>query len=80
MPIYEYKCTECDHLFAHLHRTLSEEAPPCPECGTPKPKKMFSTFSAKVANKAPSCPAAGTCPASSGPSPCCATGACPMAR
>lgn len=32
MPLYDYKCPECDHRFEAQHR-ISEDAPPCPECG-----------------------------------------------
>ncbi|MBT3380773.1 MAG: zinc ribbon domain-containing protein [Lentisphaerae bacterium] len=79
MPIYEYKCASCEAVFEHLHRTLSETAPPCPECGTEKPKKLFSSFAAvSAAPKSPCesgpCPAAGACPSRSP----CASGGCPL--
>lgn len=40
MPIYEYRCTNCDHDFQKLMK-LNEEKPPCPECKSPV-KKLIS--------------------------------------
>lgn len=49
MPIYEYRCAECDHRFEILQR-LGEgsEGLTCPGCSTPKLEKMFSTFAASA--------------------------------
>ena len=33
MPIFEYRCTECDHGFEHFVRKASA-APSCPSCGS----------------------------------------------
>ncbi len=33
MPIYEYRCLTCDHLFENLQR-WNEDAPDCPQCGS----------------------------------------------
>lgn len=33
MPIYEYKCTVCDHRFEQLHLNGNGEKVVCPECG-----------------------------------------------
>ena len=45
MPIYEYKCSGCNHQFSVLQR-LGEgnEHLRCEKCGEPKPIKQFSTF------------------------------------
>ena len=47
MPIYEYRCEECDHRFEIIQR-LGEGADglTCPGCGAPRLAKMFSTFAA----------------------------------
>ncbi len=47
MPIYEYRCQECDHRFEILQR-LGEgsDGLTCPDCSAPRPEKMFSTFAA----------------------------------
>ncbi len=45
MPIYEYKCTKCDHVFEVFQRMGAEGSElNCPVCKTPKPKKIFSAF------------------------------------
>jgi len=81
MPFYEYRCNECNHLFTHLARRMSETAPDCPECGAAAPKKMFSTFNASVSHgSVPSC-SLGKCPSAAGPDPGmspCAQGRCPL--
>ena len=72
MPIYEYKCTECDHKFEILHRSVSKiEDVNCPKCKSVKIKKLISTFSASVPGgfsskdyssySAPSCETGGGC-------------------
>jgi len=46
MPIYEYQCHDCGHVFAKLWRTLSaaQEAtpPPCPQCGSEHTARIVS--------------------------------------
>ena len=46
MPIYEYRCRQCEEIFGHLFRTLREaeegEAPPCPACGTGGAQRLIS--------------------------------------
>jgi len=35
MPIYQYKCSECDHEFEAFHKISEREVPkskPCPSC------------------------------------------------
>jgi putative FmdB family regulatory protein len=44
MPIYEYRCTQCDTLFEFLAR--GDSAPACPDCGATAVEKQFSTFAA----------------------------------
>jgi len=74
MPIYEYRCTSCNHEFAHRHERYSEPAPPCPECGGDNPRKLISTFSASVKTPEASC-SLGKCPSGG----CCQTkGTCPL--
>lgn len=46
MPLYEYRCTECEHRFEILQRMgEGAEGLSCPECGKPRLEKQFSTFS-----------------------------------
>ena len=41
MPIYEYKCTKCGHIFEELRSITDGEGATCPKCGAPA-KKIFS--------------------------------------
>jgi len=34
MPIYEYRCLHCDHLFEDLHK-MNADMPQCPVCRGP---------------------------------------------
>jgi putative FmdB family regulatory protein len=48
MPIYEYKCNRCDHMF-EVYRLISErdEDVKCPSCGTAESEKLLSSFFGK---------------------------------
>ncbi|MGH7427629.1 MAG: FmdB family zinc ribbon protein [Candidatus Methylomirabilaceae bacterium] len=41
MPTYEYRCTQCEHVFDCLQR-VGDPAPACPKCGSPT-RKVFSS-------------------------------------
>ncbi|MFO7821830.1 MAG: zinc ribbon domain-containing protein [Lentisphaeria bacterium] len=76
MPIYEYKCEECGHLFERLAKNSEDHPGKCPKCGRPKPVKQFSSFAPAMGggggNEA--CPSAGACPTGD----CCSGGSCPF--
>ena len=59
MPIYEYDCRECEKRFETLVRSRDEKVA-CPECGSERVDKAWSTFHSKQgASTTPaSCPAA----------------------
>lgn len=42
MPLYDYKCPECEHRFEAQHG-MTESAPPCPECGYETPQRVITT-------------------------------------
>lgn len=42
MPIYEYKCTECEHELEKLQKIGDALLTDCPECSKPALKKMIS--------------------------------------
>jgi putative FmdB family regulatory protein len=42
MPIYEYRCTTCDHRFEELLSTSTSPAPACPECGATAVERLWS--------------------------------------
>ena len=45
MPIYEYRCEECDADFELFIRSFSQQADPsCPRCGSRRVKKAISVF------------------------------------
>jgi putative FmdB family regulatory protein len=47
MPLFEYKCSDCESKFEILHKSSNNpEKVECPECHSPKVKKLLSTFSA----------------------------------
>lgn len=53
MPVYEYRCKECETTFEHTEH-MDEHAdarPKCPECGSKKVEAVFSSFFAKTARK-----------------------------
>ena len=43
MPIYEYICLECESRFDELVQGSDAEVA-CPECGSRRVKRLFSTF------------------------------------
>ena len=48
MPIYEYECLECGEKFEEFCRLNQKDGDAekitCPNCGTPNPQRVFSTF------------------------------------
>jgi putative FmdB family regulatory protein len=44
MPIFEYRCKECDKEFETL--VFGRERPRCPACESGKLEKLLSTFAA----------------------------------
>lgn len=55
MPIYEFRCRECGTRFEALRRVGEDgRTLECPDCGTPRPEKVFSTFAAGACGNASS--------------------------
>jgi len=48
MPIYEYKCTECDHRLEKLQKMNDDPLKDCPECLQPSLTKLVSASSFKL--------------------------------
>lgn len=42
MPIYEYQCKACEHVFDVLQKLSDEPLTYCPECGKPELRKLLS--------------------------------------
>lgn len=41
MPVYEYRCTQCQHTFEE-YRPVGDSAPTCPACGSPT-RKVYAS-------------------------------------
>jgi putative FmdB family regulatory protein len=66
MPIFEFKCKNCQHVFEELvfSSNSSAEEIICPECGEKKADKLMSAFSSSGTSSsgsggAPSCGPSG---------------------
>lgn len=66
MPLFEFRCTTCDHEFETLVR--SSEQPECPECRSQVLEKLMSPSAAHVAGGR-LLPIAAGCPPGDAP-PC----------
>jgi len=44
MPIFEYACSNCGHVFEKLVLKRQPEPPECPQCGWKRVEQKFSTF------------------------------------
>jgi putative FmdB family regulatory protein len=66
MPLFEYRCTRCEHEFEALVRDAAW--PECPACGATKPDKLLSAVAARVSGSR-SLPVSAACPPSDAP-PC----------
>ena len=45
MPIFEYRCKDCNNTFEMLVKNNDENEIICPECKSSNSKKLFSAFS-----------------------------------
>lgn len=75
MPIYEYRCDDCDTRFEALVMGSTPEPDTC-GCGSASIEKVYSTFSAQAGNSVPEycpTPADSRCDA-----PACMGGICGM--
>lgn len=41
MPVYTYRCTNCDHEFEHMQSIKDDSIPSCPECESRKVEKLI---------------------------------------
>ena len=46
MPLYEYRCAECEHEFETLVSAGRADQATCPACGTGEVRRLLSLFSA----------------------------------
>lgn len=66
MPIFEYRCRNCNHMFEELvfSSLTSDEDIICPKCGKNNAEKKMSAFSSagsvgSFGSAAPSCGSSG---------------------
>ena len=51
MPLYEYFCTKCDDAFTQFNTILNyKQSSPCPDCGQPSKRKIFSAPNVNAMN------------------------------
>ena len=43
MPIYEYRCAECNQVFEEWQKGFEEQEVPCPVCSTPSRRIISNT-------------------------------------
>ena len=66
MPIYEFRCLGCGHVFEFLKLKKETEGMKCPKCSSPEVERVLSTvnlarsISGKATNTVKSC-GGGTC-------------------
>ncbi len=48
MPIYEYKCKECDHRLEKIQKMSDDPLKDCPSCEKPALSKVVSASSVKL--------------------------------
>jgi len=75
VPLYEYRCTDCDHRFDALVPASRADLTACPSCGAEQARRLLSVFSAPRAGASPTRGGDGAAAPSGG---CCggACGAC----
>jgi putative FmdB family regulatory protein len=53
MPLYEYECQNCGHVFEVFTQRREVAAQPrCPACGKANAQRVLSSFSGKVSDSA----------------------------
>jgi len=64
MPLFEYACPSCGHIFEKLVLSGKQEPPECPKCGGMQVEQMFSAFATAASGARGS--ASGVCAPSGG--------------
>ena len=76
MPIYEFKCSKCEHFFEMIVMGNSDKDElSCPECGSGAFERVLSATSYSVAPGSPSS-AGGSCTGSNATNRTCSGGSC----
>jgi putative FmdB family regulatory protein len=75
MPLYEYRCLECEHEFEALVPAGRADQASCPACGVPRVRRLLSVFAAPRGAGSFGAPAAIGGDGAAAPGGCCG-GAC----
>ncbi len=79
MPIYEYRCADCDRSFEILMRSGHDDDAECPHCSGRRLERELSTFAARSGNGNGAVEGGAMCPnggARMGAGGCCGAGGC----
>ncbi len=78
MPLFEYRCKDCNTTFEMLVKSNDENEILCPECKSSNNKKLFSAFSTanSTSDQSYNSCASGNCCIDSSSYGSCANGAC----
>lgn len=49
MPIYEFKCQACDHVFERLQKLSDADPTDCPECGASQVRRQLTAPAFRLA-------------------------------
>ena len=62
MPIYEYRCTDCESNFARLQRVgAGNDGVKCPKCEGENVERLLSSFASTSSSPNVACPSASSC-------------------
>ena len=78
MPIFEYACAKCEHVFEARLERASDPVPACPDCGAAKARKLLSAFAVQASSGGPGFDASALPPCQGGTATGCGMGACGM--
>jgi putative FmdB family regulatory protein len=42
VPIYDYRCSQCQKQYEYFHANSNDKIPQCPHCGSQHAKKLVS--------------------------------------
>ncbi|PTN33067.1 zinc ribbon domain-containing protein [Desulfonatronum sp. SC1] len=51
MPIFEYACPQCNHVFEDLARLSDQDTKLCPKCGKGRAEKILSVCRASTSGR-----------------------------
>ena len=62
MPIYEYRCSDCEKTFSRLQKIgAGTGGVKCPKCESEKVERLLSSFASTSGSPDVACPSASSC-------------------